>query len=121
MMSTDALIALVVYMALVLTASLYGLAISGHFPRKQASDIGSIVLFGSIAVVIICLIAGIGAAARLMPWYAAIIGGGLVVLAAPLVLQCFPDRFVDSNAALTAFAGAVLGLAIPLIVLAFHS
>jgi hypothetical protein len=110
-MSINALISLVVYMALVLIASLYGLAVSGHFPRKQASGIGPIVLFGSVALVIVCLAAGIPAAVRLVPWYAAIIGGGLAVLMAPLVLQWFPDRFVDGRGAPIVFGIAVLVLA----------
>src|SRR6478735_3402224 len=49
---------------------------------------------------------------RLIPWYAAVIGGGFAILVAPLVLQQFPDRFVDGRASLLSFAaaGALLAL-----------
>jgi hypothetical protein len=42
----------------------------------------------------------------LIPWYAAVIGGGLAILAAPVVLQQFTDTFVDGLASLLSFAGA---------------
>ncbi|HEY6860178.1 MAG TPA: hypothetical protein VI358_10385 [Pseudolabrys sp.] len=49
----------------------------------------------------------------MIPWYAAVIGGGLAILAAPLVLQQFTDTFVDGRASLLSFAGAG-------VLLAFH-
>lgn len=117
MLPSDALIPIALFMALLLAASLHGLAASGHFPRahhapRPASSLMPIILFGSIALVFASFAAGIAAAARLIPWYAAIIGGGLAVLAAPPVLQRFPDRFVDGRGALVAFAtiSAVLAL-----------
>jgi hypothetical protein len=54
----------------------------------------------------------------LIPWYAAVIGGGLAILAAPLVLQNFTDRFVDGRGSLMSFAGAGGLLALLLIWLA---
>jgi hypothetical protein len=95
------------FVALVLAASLYGLAASGHFPRSAkapAPGVVAPVLFGSIVVVLACAIAGITAALPVVPWYVAVIGGGSAILAAPLVLQWFPDRFVDGRGALVAFA-----------------
>ncbi len=120
MLPTDALIPIVLFMALVLAASLQALAASGHFPRPHrasawASGFGPIILFGSMALVIVGLAAGTAAALRLIPWYAAIIGGGLSVLAAPLVLQWFPDRFVDGRGSLLAFAAVSVVLALLLI------
>ena len=117
MSAISALPAVALFAALVLAASLQGLAASGHFPRTRrgpASAIEPIVLFGSIALVIVCLAAGIAAVLRLVPWYAAVIGGGLSILAAPPALQRFSDRFVDGNASLVAFAAvcAVLSLAL---------
>jgi len=41
-----------------------------------------------------------------VPWYAAIIGGGAMVLIAPLLLQLFSDRFVDGRISLLAFSFA---------------
>jgi hypothetical protein len=116
-------IALVLFVTLLLAASLHGLAVSGHFPRSNkastpAPDIGPIVLFGSMAVTIASVATGIAAALRLIPWYAAIIGGGLAILVAPLVLQWFPDRFVDGRGAPVALAAAGAVVAVVLILLA---
>jgi hypothetical protein len=121
--SIDYLVPLALFVALVLAASLYGLAVSGHFPRRQkgtafASPFGATILFGSVALVIAALAAGILAALHFVPWYAAMIGGGFALLFAPLVLRGFSDRFVDGRAALLAFAGLSAGLALLLIWLA---
>jgi hypothetical protein len=114
--STEALIALALFMALVLASALQGLAASGHFPRadQPASGVAPLILFGTIALVALSLAAGSMAALRLLPWYAAVISGGLSVLVAPPVLQAFPDRFVDGRGSLLAFAatGAVLALSL---------
>lgn len=75
-------------------------------------------LLGSMALAALSFAAGTGAALTLAPWYAVVIAGGLAVLAAPLVLQLFSDRFVDGNAALVAFAAVAVLLAILLIGLA---
>jgi len=84
------------FVALVLAASLYGLAASGHFPRSAkapAPGVGAPVLFGSIVVVLACAVAGITAALPVVPWYVAVIGGGSAILAAPLVLATVPRPF----------------------------
>jgi hypothetical protein len=47
----------------------------------------------------------------LIPWYAAVIGGGAAILLAPLALQVFPDRIVDGKIALIGFAAAAAVLA----------
>jgi hypothetical protein len=114
--SMEALIALALFMALVLASALQGLAASGHFPRadQPASGVAPLILFGTIALVALSLAAGSMAALRLLPWYAAVISGGLSVLVAPPVLQAFPDRFVDGRGSLLAFAaaGAVFALSL---------
>lgn len=114
---TAAVVPLLLFVALVFLLALYALAASGHFPREHraptlASGAGFTVLYGSIVVAILCLAAGLVSAWRLIPWYAAVIGGGLAILAAPLGLQQFSDRFVNGRAALLSFAaaGAVLAL-----------
>ena len=87
--------------ALLLIVSLHGLAASGQFPREHrapalASAFGAVILYGTIAIAFVtCWL--LFAAWRLIPWYAAVIGGGLAILAAPLVLQQFTDRFVDGG------------------------
>jgi hypothetical protein len=106
--------------ALILAAALHGLAVSGHFPQRPkgtafASGFGAVILFASIALVPAALVGGIMAALRFVPWYAAIIGGGLALLAAPLVLGWFPDRLVDGRGGPLVFAGVSLALALLLI------
>ena len=65
-----------------------------------------------MVIAVLCLAAGLASAWRLIPWYATVIGGGLAILAAPLGLQQFSDRFVNGRAALLSFAatGGVLAL-----------
>ena len=110
------LVPLVLLVALIFAAALQGLAVSGHFPRRRkAAAFGTIVLFGSMALVVLGLVGGIAAALHFVPWYAAIIGGGFALLAAPLVLRWFPDRFVDGRSAPLVFAGASTVFALLLI------
>lgn len=117
MLPAESVIPLLLFMALAMALSLHALAASGHFPRKHCSPAlsagaGPLILFASIAIALLCLAVGLTLAWRLVPWYAAIIGGGAMVLTAPLVLQLFPDSFVDGRGALIAFAGIGLALAL---------
>ena len=105
---------------LLFTASLYGLAALGHFPRATRQPAllegsGPLVLWGSIAAVAASVAVAVVAAWQTIPWYAAIIGGGAAILIAPLALQYFSDRFVDGRRALLLFAGATLVLAVGLV------
>ena len=111
MLPKESLIPLVLLTALLLVFSLLTLAASGHFPREYrtpplASGLGVVVLYGTIAVAITSLVVALLAAWLLIPWYAAVIGGGLAILAAPIVLQQLPERFVDGRASLLSFAAA---------------
>jgi len=110
------LVPLALFMALMLATSLQGLAVSGHFPSRPDTPLrGRIVLSAAIIVVIVCLVAGIVAASWLVPWYAAVIGGGLSLLTAPLILQWFPDRFVDGRSAVAVLTGISAALAVVLV------
>ena len=114
-------VALALFTMLMLVISLHGLTASGHFPREtrlpaMATGTGLAVLWLTILVVLACLLVGLFAAWRLIPWYAAVIGGGGSILVAPLVLQWFPDRFVDGKRGLIAFAAAALLLSLFLVV-----
>ena len=107
---------LVVFVALMLLASLQALSASGHFPKTSrlpalAQGSGPMVLWTSIVVTAGSVVAGIAAAWMLVPWYAAVIGGGAAILLAPLALQVFPDRIVDGKIALIGFAAAAAVLA----------
>jgi hypothetical protein len=123
MLPGNQLIALLLFVLLVSAATLLGLAASGHFPLrddgpKPAVRSGTAILFGSIGVAVLAVVAGSIAALGLTSWSAAIIAGGLSLLFAPLVLRAFPDRFVDSSQALIAFAATTVAAAIILIWLA---
>jgi hypothetical protein len=112
-LSTTQIFDLALFMALLLTVSMYALAASGHFPRehrmqKFETAFGRIVLFGTIVFSIVCAALGIYFIHASVPWYAAVIGGGAMVLAAPLVLQLFSDQFVDGRTSLLTFSGAAV-------------
>jgi hypothetical protein len=114
---------LVLFAALMLLLALFALTASGHFPRASrlpamAAGAAPVVLWVSIAVAACCLAAGLTAAWRLIPWYAAVIGGGGGILVAPIVLQWFPDRFVDGKRGLLSFAALAALLAFVLLWLA---
>jgi hypothetical protein len=113
----------VVFVVLVLAASLYGLAASGHFPRASrraamATQGATVTIWLSGLVALLAVIAGAVVACQVVPWYAVVIGSGLAILAAPLVLQQCSDTFVDGNGALIAFSAGTAILAIALVMIA---
>jgi hypothetical protein len=123
MLTTDVILPLVLFTLLILMLSLHGLSASGHFPRQHRatalnSPRGAVILYGTILIALTSLIAGMWAAWRLVPWYAAVIASGLAIIAAPLVLRKFSDSFVDDRGSLLSFAGASVALAIILVLLA---
>jgi len=105
-----------IFMGLILALSLYALVVSGHFPAEFRNPSlktagGKTVLWSTIAAASLVAIAAI-AVARLLPLYATIIGGGAMVLLAPLLLAPLPDSFVNGRRALIAFAAIALALAL---------
>jgi hypothetical protein len=103
-----------IFSAMLLSSALFALAASGHFPRQHRAaafdaPLGRVILFGGIVVVALSIAAALDLTVRRVPWYALVIGAGLAVLSAPLVLRPFPDRFVDGRSALLTFA-AITGL-----------
>jgi len=106
---------LAVFMALVLVLSLYGLTVSGHFPAEhRAASLrtraGQALLWGTIVLCAALTICAVAFAWQRVPLYAAIIGGGAMVLTAPLLLQPLPDSFVNGRRGLVIFTGIGLGL-----------
>jgi hypothetical protein len=104
MLPANAPLALALLITLLLATSLCGLAASGHFPYERrppalVSSSGTVVLFGALAVAAISLAVGAVFAWRVVPWYAAVIGGGVAILGAPMALRPLPDRFVDGACA----------------------
>jgi hypothetical protein len=108
---------LIVFMALILALSLYGLTASGHFPvefRPPAlrSSAGKLVLWGTMLLAVVLTVGTLAFAWLRLPLYAAIIGGGAMLLAAPILLQPFPDSFVNGRSGLLTFAALALGLSL---------
>lgn len=92
-----------------LTMSMYALAASGQFPLAHRTEpfrsaLGGMVLFGSIALTFVALVAGIYFVHASIPWYALVIGGGLMMLITPLLLPNFSDKFVDGCGSLLMFS-----------------
>jgi hypothetical protein len=119
-MPRHVVLALVMFVALLLSATLTALAASGHFPREHRavslrSGLGRAILFGACIVSALSLAIGIVIAWLMLPWPAAVIGAGAAVLAAPLLLRPLPDAFVNGRAALLAFASASALLALALV------
>jgi hypothetical protein len=115
-MSLAISVPLTIFVLLMLFATLQLLSASGHFPKTSrlppiAQGSGPAVLWVSMIVTAGSVVAGIAAAWMLIPWYAAVIGGGGAILLAPLALQVFPDRVVDGRIALIGFAAATAVLA----------
>jgi hypothetical protein len=108
---------LAVFMALVLVLSLYGLTVSGHFPEEHRTASlrtggGQALLWGTIALCAALALAAATFAWLRVPLSAAIIGGGAMMLIAPLLLQPLPDSFVNGRRGLLIFAGLGIGLAL---------
>ncbi|HZP79547.1 MAG TPA: hypothetical protein VFB45_25665 [Pseudolabrys sp.] len=110
MLPLTAIIPLALFMAILLAAALCALAASGHFPREHrpaslTTPLGAGILHGSMALCVLSVVAGVALIAPIVPWYAAVIGGGAVILATPPLLQPLPDHFVNGRGALLTFAG----------------
>jgi hypothetical protein len=110
-------IALGLLVACVLLAVLYGLAVSGHFPaclRGAAlqQGWGAFLLWSTMAATVLALGAAGLCAWRALPWPAAVLGGGVAMLFAPLLLQSLPDSFVNGRRALLVLSMGTLILAV---------
>ena len=116
-------ISLAIFAVLILAVSLQLLAASGHFPLQARGPntkgtAAALLLWFSLAATLAALIVGVPAAWERLPWQGLIITGGLAVLAAPVVLQQFSDRFVDGRGALVTFATGAVAFALLLILAA---
>jgi hypothetical protein len=114
---------LALFMIAIALLALYGLTVSGHFPAEARSPalrsaFGAMILWATLAAVGVAAIVTIDAALRILPWSAFIIGGGAMLLFAPLLLRPLPDRFVNGYAGLLAFAAGAVGAALILWVVA---
>ena len=105
------------FMALVLVLSLYWLTASGHFPEEhRAASLktagGQALLWGTMLIAALLTLAALGFAWVRLPISAAVIGGGLMVIVAPLLLQPLPDSFVDGRRGLVIFIALGTALAL---------
>jgi hypothetical protein len=120
MLPAQSLAPLALFTTLFFVASLFVLATLGHFPRAARNDamkhgFGPTLLWGTIVIVAVCVVVAIVAAWRFIPWFAALIAGGIAILIAPLALQYFSDEFVDGRRGIAIFAGVDLVLALGLV------
>lgn len=104
---------LLVLMALVLTLCIFAIFAAGHFPYTSRSPelktpAATATIWGTIIIAASSALLSLAFAFRTLPWYAAVIGSGLMVLAAPLIAQMFPDRFVNSKAVLLILSATML-------------
>jgi hypothetical protein len=104
---------LALFMVAIALLALYGLTVSGHFPAEVRapalrSTTGAATLWTTLVAAGVAAIITIAAALRALPWSAIIIGGGAMLLFAPLLLRPLPDRFVNGYAALVGFAGGAV-------------
>jgi hypothetical protein len=99
--------------ASLLLAALYALAASGHFPREHRSPAlqegwGALVLWSSLIAAGAAAAGAVVVAWGTLPWYAIVIGAGGALLFAPLLLQPFPDSFVNGRSGLLVLAGGAM-------------
>jgi hypothetical protein len=104
------------FMAGVLAAALYGLAASGHFPAEARSakfnePAGATILWATLVATTAAAASMLLQSWWVLPWYIALLGGGAVLLFAPLVLQALPESFVDSRRALLLLSACAVMLA----------
>ena len=111
--------ALLLFMVAVELLALYGLAFSGHFPAefrnpKLKRGIGATAFWATLAAAALAAAITLAMALRMLTWPAIVIGGGAMLLAAPLLLRSFSDTFVNGLAGLATFAVSALAIAIVL-------
>lgn len=107
----------VLFFALVLAIALFCLCLAGHFPvEHQKPELrswhGRILFVASIILVVIAAAKAFGFALERLPAPYAIIAGGAALLFAPLVLQRFPDNFVDGRRGIAVFAALATALSL---------
>jgi hypothetical protein len=109
--------ALAIFVALILSVSLYGLTVSGHFPSEHRGETlrtltGAAVLWSTMLVCAAAAVYAVSFASRTLPWYVSVLGAGGAILIAPLLLQPMPDAFVNGRLGLIAFALAAVVFAL---------
>lgn len=101
--------AFALFAATILSVTLYGLAISVHFPaeHRRASlqgRSGRFVLWGTAVIALASAVIAMGLAYTALPLYAAVIAAGAAILIAPVLLKPLPDALIDDRGGLLLFA-----------------
>jgi hypothetical protein len=105
------------FMAAVLVVSAFVITAAGQFPREHrkpalASPEGTIILWLTIAVMSAAGIAAMAFAWAVLPWYAVVIGAGLMILIAPYLLHPLPDWFINGRSSLVVLCALAIVLVI---------
>jgi hypothetical protein len=105
------------YTVSVALLALYGLTVSGHFPSELRAPqlktgAGAAVLWVTLAAACLAAVMVAWVAFAVLHWTAVVIGGGAMLLAAPLLLRLLPDWFVDGLSGLVAFAAGAVTVAV---------
>ncbi len=100
-----------VFMAAMLIVVMFVVTVAGHFPvehraKELTTPAGALLLWTTSLITTVTALVAIFFVYRLIPTYAAIIGGGFMILIAPYVLHPFPDRFVNGRLSLILLAAA---------------
>ena len=104
------------FTAAVLVVSAFVITVAGQFPREHrksglASPAGAVILWLTILAAGAAGLAALAFAWVALPWYAVVIGGGLMVLVAPYLLHPLPDRFIDGPWSLAVLSVLAVALA----------
>lgn len=109
---------LALFSAVALTVFMFVVVAAGMFPAEhRTSDLrgtaGNALLWMSIAAVGAVAVRAVAFAIETLPWYAAVIAGGSMLLAAPFVLGLLPPALADNRTGIVGLAavGIVLGSA----------
>lgn len=103
------------FMALVLVVGLFVVVAAEHFPKEfRSPDLatmgGTVLLWSTIALIVVSSAIAVYVVFVAIPWYSAVIGGGLMALVAPLLVQPLPDALINGRSALLLLAAIALGL-----------
>lgn len=106
----------ILFAAAVLVVTAFVITAAGQFPREHrkpalASPAGAIILWLTILAVSAAGIAAMAFALMVLPWYAWVLGAGLMILIAPYLLHPLPDRFIDGRASLVVLSALAVAFA----------
>ena len=106
---------LALFTAAVLVIAAFVITVAGQFPSEHrkpgfASPVGAAILWLAIAAVGASGLATIAFAWAALPWYAAVLGAGLMILIAPYILHPLPDWFLNGRTGLVVLAALAVAL-----------